>query len=367
MPEGVIPLHAPIFSENEKKYVLNCIDSTFVSSIGEYVNKFEQKVAEYTGSKYAVATVNGTAALHTALMISGVTNNHEVITQAVSFVATANAISYCGAKPVFLDSDRDTLGLDPQALKIFLASNTEQHDDGYTYNKTSGKKLTACIPMHVFGHPTKINQIQALCDEYNITLIEDAAESFGSFYKGKHTGTFGELGILSFNGNKIITAGGGGMILTDNKEFAHLAKHLTTTAKIDHPWEYAHDQVGYNYRMPNINAALGCAQMVRMDEMLKSKRELADNYQAFFKSINMHFFNEPAGCRSNYWLNAIIMDSLEERNDFLRFTNDNGIMTRPVWKLLPELPMYKHYQQDELSNARWLQDRAVNIPSSAIL
>jgi len=282
-------------------------------------------------------------------------------------VATANAISYCGAEPVFLDSDQDTLGLSPQALQDFLAGNTDQRDDGCTYNSASGKKITACIPMHVFGHPVKIDQIRSLCDHYNIILIEDAAESLGSLYKGQHTGTFGRLGILSFNGNKIITTGGGGVLLTDNKDFAQLAKHLTTTAKIDHPWEYAHDHVGYNYRMPNINAALGYAQLEHMEKILQCKRELAENYRIFFKGIGIYFISEPEECKSNYWLNAIALESSVERNDFLRFSNDNGVLARPIWKLLPDLPMYANSPRDELTNARWLQDRIVNIPSSAIL
>lgn len=364
IPEGIIPLHAPAFSGNEKNYMLDCINSTFVSTVGEYVNTFEQKVAEYTGAQYAVATVNGTAALHTALMVSGVNDYHEVLTQAVSFVATANAISYCGAEPVFLDSNRETLGLDPQALKIFLSTNTEQRGDGYTYNVKSGKRIAACVPMHVFGHPVKIDQIQNLCDEYNITLIEDAAESFGSFYKGRHTGTFGKLGILSFNGNKIITTGGGGMILTDDAKLGRLAKHLTTTAKVDHPWEYVHDQLGYNYRMPNINAALGCAQLEQLESMLVKKRKLAETYMDFLNKNNISFVSEPNGCRANYWLNAIMLQDSKERDNFLKVSNNDGVMTRPLWKLLPELPMYQNCQTDGLTNARWLQDRIVNIPSS---
>ena len=366
-PEGIIPLHAPVFWGDEKKYVLDCIESTFVSSIGQYVEKFEQKVAKYTGAKFAVATINGTAALHTALIVAGVNSDHEVITQAVSFVATANAISYCGAEPIFLDSDKDTLGLDPQALQNFLANNTVQHDDGCCYNVATGKKITACVPMHVFGHPVKIDQIKTLCDQYHINLIEDAAESFGSLHMGQHCGTIGMLGILSFNGNKIITTGGGGIILTDDKELALLAKHLTTSAKIDHPWEYVHDLVGYNYRLPNINAALGCAQIELIDDLLQNKRNLAENYQNFFESIGIRFINEPVGSRSNYWLNSIIMDSSEDKIRLLKLTNDSGIMTRPLWRLLPELPMYKHCMKDELKTARWLQERLVNIPSSAIL
>ena len=360
-------MHAPTFAGKEKKYILDCIDSTFVSSIGEYVNRFEQKVADYTGAQFAVATVNGTAALHVALIISGVKLQEEVITQAVSFVATANAISYCGASPVFLDSDLDTLGLSPQALQNFLSKNTEQREDGFAYNLKTGRKITACIPMHVFGHPVKIDEIKTLCRQHNITLIEDAAEALGSFYKERHCGTFGTLGVLSFNGNKIITTGGGGMILTDDEELAIRAKHLTTTAKIEHPWEYVHDEVGFNYRMPNINAALGCAQMEQQNYLLSKKRKLAEAYSDFFSTQNISFVREPHGCLSNYWLNAIILQNRKERDEFLKICNGDKIMARPLWKLLPELPMYLHCQTDSLKNARWLQDRIVNIPSSVTL
>lgn len=366
-PSGAVPLHAPLFAGNEKKYLLDCIDSTYVSSVGEYVNRFERKVADYTGAQFAIATVNGTAALHVALIISGVKPQNEVITQAVSFVATANAITYCGASPVFLDSDLDTLGLSPQALQNFLSKNTEQREDGFTYNLTTGKKITACIPMHVFGHPVKIDEIKTLCRQYNITLIEDAAESVGSFNKDKHCGTFGTLGVLSFNGNKIITTGGGGMILTNNKELARRAKHITTTAKLDHPWEYVHDEVGFNYRMPNINAALGYAQMEQLDFLLSKKRKLAEAYFDIFSLQNISFVREPHGCRSNYWLNAIILQNHKERDELLRISNGFGVMTRPLWKLLPELPMYQHCQTDSLKNARWLYDRIVNIPSGVTL
>jgi len=366
MMEGFIPLHAPIFSGQEKKYVLACIDSTFVSSVGQYVDRFEKMMAEYTGANYAIATVNGTAALHISLLLVGVKPQDEVITQAVSFVATVNAISYCGAVPVFLDSDRNTLGLSPEALAAFLCEHAEQRTDGCTYNKKTGRKITACVPMHVFGHPVKIDRILSLCEEYNIFLVEDAAESLGSFYRGRHTGTFGKLGIVSFNGNKIITTGGGGMILTSDDKLGKLAKHLTTTAKVTHPWEYVHDQVGYNYRMPNINAALGCAQLEELSSKLASKRTLAERYSEFFRKNNTPFVMEPEGGRSNYWLNAIVLQNREERDDFLRISNGEGVMTRPLWKLLPDLPMFQHCQSDGLEGARWLQDRIVNIPSSVI-
>ena len=363
--DGFIPLHEPCFSGNEKNYVLDCIDSTFVSSVGQYVDRFEKMMSEYTGAGHAIATVNGTAALHIALLLAGVKPQDEVITQAVSFVATVNAISYCGAEPVFLDSDRNTLGLSPEALADFLDKKGEQRADGCTYNKSTGRKISGCVPMHVFGHAVRIDRIQAICEEYNITLVEDAAESLGSSYRGRHTGTFGKLGIVSFNGNKIITTGGGGMILTDDDELGRLAKHLTTTAKVDHLWEYVHDQVGYNYRMPNINAALGCAQLEQLDSKLNKKRKLAERYMEFFHK-NMSFVTEPEGCRSNYWLNAILLKSREERDEFLQISNADGVMTRPLWKLLPELPMFQHCQSDGLENARWLQERIVNIPSSVV-
>ena len=364
--DGVVPLHAPTFSGREREYLLDCIDSTFVSSVGRYVDRFEKMVAEYTGANYAVATVNGTAALHIALLLAGVQPKDEVITQAVSFVATANAISYCGAEPVFLDSDPDTLGLAPEALAAFLDQNAEQRTDGQTYNTLTGKRIAACVPMHVFGHPVRIEAIKSICKQYHIPLVEDAAESLGSFYHGQHTGTFGNLGILSFNGNKIITTGGGGMILTSNNDLARRAKHLTTTAKVDHPWEYEHDRIGYNYRMPNINAALGCAQIEQLKEKLSRKRTLAERYKLFFQEKGIPFVAEPAGCRSNYWLNAIVLENRKQRDRFLKATNDNGVITRPLWKLLPELPMYRHCWSDSLENAQWLQERIANLPSSVV-
>ena len=363
---GVIPLHAPVFAGNEKKYMLDCIDSTYVSSIGKYVDLFENKIAEYTGTKYVVSTVSGTAALHLSLLLSGVQRNDEVITQAITFVATANAISYCGAHPVFLDSDKKTMGLSPDAFEVFLQKMCVQKNDGFTYNKTTWNKIAACVPMHVFGHPVRVNQINTLCDRYNITLIEDAAESLGSFYQNRHTGTFGRLGILSFNGNKTITTGGGGVIITNDDELGKKAKHLSTTAKVPHPWAYVHDHTGFNYRLPNINAALGCAQMEQLPIFIEKKRHLAGKYKDFFTSMGIPFIAEPEGCRSNYWLNAILLSNLKERDEFLKYSNDRGIMTRPVWTLMPELEMYEHCQTDELKNARWLEDHIVCIPSSVI-
>ncbi len=362
-----IPLHEPRFIGAEKEYLIDCIDSGFVSSVGEYVNRFEQKITEYTGAKHAVATVNGTAALHVALILAGLKNGDEVITQAVTFIATANAISYCDAKPVFLDSDRETLGLSPEALEQFLNKNCIIKDDGFTYNKKTNNRISACVPMHVFGHPVKIEEICQICGRNNIPVVEDAAESIGSFYKERHTGTFGCMGILSFNGNKTITTGGGGMIITNNEELLKKAKHITTTARISHPWEIMHDKIAFNYRMPNINATLGCAQLEKLPEHIENKRKIAKQYKEFFSSIDIHFVDESSFTRSNYWLNAIIFNGIEERNAFLEYSNNNGVMTRPIWRLMPDLDMYKNCQTDELLNAKWLADRVVNIPSSVII
>ncbi len=361
-----LPLHEPVFFGNEKKYLNECIDSTFVSSVGKFVDQFEQMVAEYTGAKYAIATVNGTAALHIALKLVDTDENCEVITQPLTFIATCNAISYCNAKPVFVDVDRDTMGLSPQSLKSFLVNETVQRDS-VCYNKTTGKKITAVVPMHTFGHPCKVDEIATICDEHNIALIEDAAESLGSYYKGRHTGTFGKMAAFSFNGNKTITTGGGGMIITDSEELAKHAKHLTTTAKVPHAYEYTHDEVGYNYRLPNLNAALGCAQMETLDTILKYKRELATNYGAFFKDQHIGFFKEPKDSKSNYWLNAIILQDNEQRDQFLKESNNNGVMTRPIWALMNRLEMFKGCQSTDLTNALWLEERVVNIPSGVKL
>ena len=361
-----LPLHEPVFFGNEKKYLNECIDSTFVSSVGKFVDQFEQMVAEYTGAKYAVATVNGTAALHIALKLVGTDENCEVITQPLTFIATCNAISYCNAKPIFVDVDRDTVGLSPESLKTFLEHETVQKD-GACYNKTTGKKIIAVVPMHTFGHPCRIDEIAAICDEHNIVLVEDAAESLGSYYKDRHTGTFGKIAAFSFNGNKTITTGGGGMIITDDEALAKHAKHLTTTAKIPHPYEYIHDEIGYNYRLPNLNAALGCAQMETLDDILKSKRELAGQYMDFFAKQNMRFVTEVQDAKVNYWLNAIILKDKEERDLFLKETNDNGVMTRPIWALMNRLEMFKECQSADLSNAIWLEERVVNIPSGVRL
>jgi len=365
-PQAFIPLHEPRFIGNEKKYLNECIDSTFVSSVGKFVDLFEDITAKYTGAKRAVVCVNGTEALHMALMLAGVKRNEEVITQPLTFIATANAISYTGASPVFIDVDRDTLGLSPGALGSFLDEYADVRNDGFTYNKKSGKRIAACLPVHIFGHPCRIDEIVNICNTYNIPVIEDAAESIGSLYKGQHTGTFGKLGILSYNGNKTITTGGGGMILTDDEALGKLAKHLTTQAKVPHAWEYVHDHTGYNYRMPNLNAALGVAQMETLDFFIAKKRELASHYKNFFGQLGLDFMTEPENAFSNYWLNAIILDSREERDRFLEYSNHQNVMTRPAWRLMNKLPMFENCQAFELENAGWLEDRIVNVPSSVI-
>jgi aminotransferase in exopolysaccharide biosynthesis len=390
-PEGFIPLHAPVFMGNEKKYLNECIDSTFVSSVGKFVDAFEIEMAEYTGAKKAVACVNGTNALHLALMMVGVERDTEVITQPLTFIATANAISYCGAKPVFLDVDIDTLGLSPNALKTWLEENTKQqttNNKQQTTNKKTGKRISACVPMHTFGHPCRIDEIVAICNEYNIPVVEDAAESLGSFYspreiatkkdigfdkanisrgKGQHTGTFGEIGVLSFNGNKVITTGGGGMLLFQDEELARKAKHLTTQAKVPHPYEFVHDKIGYNYRMPNINAAIGLAQLEQLPLFLDSKRKVAHSYRDFFNDSEIKFVIEPENSKSNFWLNCVLLNDKIERDNFLKFTNENGVMTRPAWQLMNKLPMFKNCQTDDLRIATYLAERLVNIPSSTIV
>ena len=362
-----IPLHEPRFIGNEKKYLNDCIDTTYVSSVGKYVDLFEENTARYTGAAHAVVCVNGTEALHMALMLCGVKQDDEVITQSLTFIATANAIAYTGANPVFLDVDLETMGLSPTSVQQFLEEYGEIRNDGFCYNKKTGKRISACVPMHTFGHPVKIEALVSGCDAWHIPVIEDAAESIGSTYKGKHTGTFGRIGILSFNGNKIITTGGGGMILTNDAALARQAKHLTTQAKIPHPWEYAHDQVGYNFRMPNINAALGVAQLENLDAFIAKKRELALAYKAFFDARGINFFTEPDNCKSNYWLNVIILENRQARDSFLEQSNAEKVMTRPIWKLMNKLPMFSHCQSDKLQNALWLEDRVVNIPSSVII
>jgi perosamine synthetase len=360
-----IPLHEPHFFGNEKKYLSECIDSTFVSSTGKFVDKFEEKIAEYTGSKYAISTSSGTSALHIALLLANVEKNDEVITQPLTFVATCNAINYCGAHPIFVDVDKDTMGLSPAALQIFLENNTTVKNNQCVNNAT-GKVIKACIPMHTFGHPCRIEQVKDICDQHHICLIEDAAESLGSFYKDKHTGTFSQIGVMSFNGNKIITAGGGGCIITNDKVLAKRAKHLTTTAKVSHKWEFTHDMIGYNYRMPNLNAALLVAQLESLEKFLSSKRKLAIAYKDFFTDNLCFFVKEPENSKSNYWLNAIILKDKEQRDLFLDETNSKGVMTRPIWTLMSNLAMFQDAQRGDLTNAEWLEKRVVNIPSSVI-
>ena len=362
-----IPLHEPKFIGNEKKYLDDCIDSTFVSSVGKYVDTFEREFAKYVGSKYAIATVNGTAALHISLLLSGVKNGDEVITQPLTFVATVNAISYCGAKPIFVDVDLDTMGLSPLSMQKFLEENCEIKNN-QCINKTTNKIIKACVPMHTFGHPCKIDEIQKLCEKWCIELVEDSAESVGSHFNGKHTGTFGKIGVFSFNGNKIITSGGGGVIVTDDENIAKKAKHITTTAKIPHPYEYVHDEVGYNYRLPNINAALLVAQLEQLDTFIDKKRSLAKIYDEFFSKENgITLIKEPKNAKSNYWLQAILLPDSIKRDEFLEFTNTNGVMTRPIWRLMSELNMYKNCQKTSLDNAKYLEQRVVNIPSSVII
>lgn len=362
--EGFVPLSVPQFVGNEKIYLEECIDTTFVSSVGKFVDRFEEMVAEYTGAKKAVVCVSGTNALHMAMMLVGVERDDEVLTQALTFIATCNAISYIGAHPVFIDVDKDTMGLSPKAVKAWLETQAEIKE-GICYNKTTGRRIKACVPMHTFGHPVHLDELVEVCKEWQIELVEDAAESLGSFYKGKHTGTFGKVGAISFNGNKTITTGGGGMLLFMDEKLGELAKHLTTQAKVPHRWEFVHDHVGYNYRMPNINAALGCAQMEHLEKFVLNKRETAVQYAEFFKNVeDVEFFAEPADCRSNYWLNAVILKNKQAQLEFLQQTNDNAVMTRPIWELMNRLPMFNHCQNDGLENTIWFADRVVNIPSS---
>lgn len=356
-------LHEPKFSGNEKKYLNQCIDSTFVSSVGNFVEQFEKKIAEFTGAKYAIATINGTSSLHISFILANIGQNCEVITQSLNFVAACNAMSYCGAKPIFIDVDRDTMGLSPLALKRFLQNNTTVKNKQCVNNKTN-KVIKACVPMHSYGHSCKIDEIREICNEYYIFLIEDAAESLGSFYKNKHTGTFGQLGVISFNGNKIITAGGGGCIITNDEPLAKKAKHLTTTAKVHHNWEFNHNMIGYNYRMPNLNAALLLAQLEQLNNFIANKRKLAIKYKIFCKNKGYSFFIEPKDCKSNYWLNCIILKNKNQRDLFLEVTNTNSITTRPIWTLMNKLPMFKDAQCDDLENSVWLNERIVNIPSS---
>lgn len=361
--QDFVPLHAPVFTGNERAYVLDTLESTFVSSVGQYVDLAEKMMAEISQTKKAVAVVNGTSGLQIALQLAGAKQGTEVITQALTFVATANAIQYTGASPIFLDVDYDTMGLSPQAVSDFLDEFAEMRETG-VFNKKSGKKIAVCVPMHTFGFPVHLDQLVTVCAKWGIPIVEDAAESLGSYYKGKPTGSFGKLGVFSFNGNKIVTCGGGGMIVTQEENLGIKGKHLTTTAKVPHPYEYVHDQLGYNFRMPNINAALVCAQLEQLDFFLKNKRLLAEEYNAYFKTEGIKFRKELEDTTANYWLMCVELENLEERNQFLKTTNESKTMTRPIWQLMYRLPMYQDCQRDDQKNAQFLEERIVNIPSS---
>lgn len=361
-----IPLHAPVFAGREKEYVVDTIESTFVSSVGSYVDRLEKDISAYTGSPGAIATVNGTAALHIALKLVGVKTGDLVITQPLTFVATCNAIDYCGAQPVFVDVDRHTLGLSATALQQWLQDNARLDGEGICRTSVGNNVVRACVPMHTFGHPADLDGLVRVTHEWNIALVEDAAESLGSFYKGQHTGTFGTVGALSFNGNKIMTTGGGGMVLA-NVALAERAKHLTTTAKKPHTYEYIHDEVGYNYRLPNLNAALGCAQMEQLESFIEAKRILAKAYQDELSGTDLTFVVEPDDCRSNYWLNALVCEDKGHRDVLLNITNREGVMTRPIWTLMNRLSMFNRCLRGDLSNAEWLEERVINLPSSVVI
>jgi len=362
--QDFIPLHEPVFNGNEKEYLLDTIDSTFVSSVGAYVDRFEKDIAAFTGTSKATAVVNGTAAIQVALRMIGVTQGDEVITQALTFVATTNAITYNNAKPVFVDVDLDTMGMSAQALKLFLEEFGEKRENG-CFNKSTGKRIAACLPMHTFGFMCRIDEIVDICKQWGIPVVEDAAEALGSLYKARSAGSFGEIAAFSFNGNKIITAGGGGVIVSYNKQWAEKAKYLTTTAKVPHKWEYIHDELGYNFRMPNINAALLCAQLEQFEKIKVSKKRLYEEYKEHFAKSSIKLKNIPRDTDWNYWLMSVELENKEERDAFLSSTNSNGIMTRPIWQLMYKLPMYKESQRGEQKNAEYLEERIVNIPSSA--
>jgi perosamine synthetase len=359
-----VPLHAPVFNGNEKKYIIEAIDSTYVSSVGPFVNRFEEMISKFTGARYAVSAVNGTASLHLALVVAEVEMNDEVLTQSLTFIATCNAISYLKAYPVFIDIDKDTLSMSPDILKKFLEERCIIKHDGYTYNKYTGRRIKACVPMHSFGLPGRILEIVKICKEYNIVLIEDAAESIGSLFQNKSTGTFGDLGVFSFNGNKIVTCGGGGAIITDNEELAKKAKHLSTQAKIPHPWNFHHDAIGYNYRLPNLNAAIACAQLENLELFINNKRHISEKYKEFFKDRNEFYIEEIEGARSNYWLNSVLFSDKHERDIFLKYSNDNSVMTRPVWQPMHLLEMFKESDTTNMDNTNWISERLVNLPSS---
>lgn len=364
--DGPIPLHAPVFAGNEKAYLAECIDTTFVSYVGNFVERFEQAIKDYTGAKHAVACSSGTAALHMALLVGGVKPGDLVLMPALTFVATANAVRYCQADPYFIDTDRSTLGFDMTQLADYLRTRTERKG-GDSFDKHTGRRIGACMPVHLFGHVAMLDELVALCAEYGIALIEDSAEAMGSFYNGRHAGTYGRIGVLSFNGNKTITTGGGGMVITDDEAIAKRVRHITTTAKVPHRWEFVHDELGYNYRLTNVNAAIGVAQMEVLDRYIGSKRAVASKYAAFFGNSRVRHVAEPEHCRSNYWLNAVLLPDRAERDAFLAYTNDRGVMTRPAWTLMSKLPMYMDCPALPLAGAQWLEDRLVNLPSSPLL
>jgi aminotransferase in exopolysaccharide biosynthesis len=361
--QNPVLLHCPEFLGNEKKYLAECIDTKYVSYVGHFVADMERKICEITGAKHAVALVNGTAALHILLLAVGIKAGDEIITQSLSFAATAAAIVHAGGTPVFVDVEQETLGMSPESLRQFLMENAELKN-GECINRKTGKPIKAVIPMHTFGHPVRIHEIETICDEYSLMLIEDAAESLGSFYNEKHTGTFGKAAILSFNGNKLVTTGGGGMLITDDEAIANRVRYISTTAKRPHRWEFYHDEVGYNLRMPSVNAAIGFAQLEYFDRILTNKRETAHLYRQFFDSIHVPFITEPKNAKSNYWLNAILFEDGQRRDEFLEYSNDNGVQTRPAWTLLHTLPPYRQCQHTETPNAEYIAEQLVNIPSS---
>ncbi len=367
--EGMIPLHEPVFAGAEWQYVKECIDTGWVSSVGKYVDEFERRLAEFTGVRRAVAVVNGTAALHMCLLLAGVEPGDEVLIPALTFIATANAVSYCGAVPHLVDSEEVSLGVDAHKLDIYLQDIAVERN-GESFNRLTGRRIKALVPMHVFGHPVELDAIADVCSRFGLALVEDAAESIGSYYKGVHTGNAGVVAALSFNGNKVLTTGGGGAILTNDDELGRRAKYLTTTAKVPHRWEFFHNEIGYNYRMPNINAALGCAQLEQLPGFLTAKRALAQRYKEAFAAVEgVRFVDEPHYGKSNFWLNAILLNEevAIERDSVLAATNDAGLMTRPVWTLMNKLPMYSACPAMELATAEIIERRLVNIPSSANL
>lgn len=361
-----IPLHAPTFNGNEKAYVSDTIDSTFVSSVGKYVEDFEKHIEVYTGTTKAVATVNGTAALHTALYMAGVKAGDLVLTQALTFVATCNALFHMGAEPIFVDVSKVSLGLCPKATTAYLDEHAKLNSDGECIHKITGQRIKAVVPMHTFGHPVELDELLSVCLKWHLVLVEDAAESLGSFYKGKHTGTIGDFSAISFNGNKVITTGGGGMVLCKSLDEGIHTRHITTTAKVPHPYEFYHDEPGFNYRLPNLNAALGCAQMEALPEFLRQKRVLAQQYQDLFSGSDFQFVTEPDYAQSNYWLNAIICPDTNSRDLLLKESNEQGIMTRPIWQLMHRLPMFKSALKGDLPVSEWIEAHLINLPSSPV-